>query len=183
MKQLFKNTVFFLILSLFLACGKQNYQPTEIKTETEKDIKITDTNSVLTKVTKIPEMEMQLEKQIAPIVTGVSKDCDSVCNAKNDEILTSLNAKIKQGKNELSLYYNKYTRLFTAYGKLQETKDSIVNSVSNRVENNNKTITKEIPVYIKQELSKEQKINLWTGRIFWVLLVLFLGWRFSRIFA
>lgn len=182
MKQLLTNTIFFLILSLFLACGKRNYQPTEIKSEIEKSTKITDSNTLITKVTKIPEMEMQLDKQIPEIVTGVSKNCDSVCNAEKEKIFNSLSSKLKQGKNEINLYYNKYTKVFTAYAKLQSSYDSIAKSVSNRVEKNDTKATKEIPVYIEIPLTKEQKINLWTGRIFWFLLVLFLGWRISKIF-
>lgn len=171
----------FLLVLLLFSCAKK-IVPIETKIETNSEVveKTSDTNQ--TTVTNRPAINLEVNKPIPTIVTGVSKNCDSICNLEKEKIFNSLNGKVTQGKSEIRFYYDQYTKTFTAYANLQQSYDSISKTIKTATKSDTKSTNIQKPIIIEKPLTKEQTINLWTGRLFWFLLVLFLGWRFSRIF-
>lgn len=118
------------------------------------------------------------------ITTGATKitDCDSLCNQKIKEALQNVKTSKQSGVNGYNLYYDKYSDQLVITTHLGETissqKDSIATLNQKLAIKNEKTI--EIPVI--QPLTKEQTFNLWTGRLFWVLLVAVIGWKIYKKF-
>ncbi|WNM19285.1 hypothetical protein [Flavobacterium capsici] len=172
--------VWFLFLAILLvfSCGPKKTVVETKNTTTNTTNSSNDTTT--TKVTKRPELELQVDKPIPDIKTGVSKNCDSICNQEKEKIFESLNGKLKQGKNEISFYYNKYTKTLTAYSKLQEAYDSIVISKSKKDVSTKTTIETIKPVLIEKPLTQEQKFNLWVGRLFWLFLLIFIIWKIKK---
>lgn len=175
--------LFLLILVGMTSCGstRQTPQPTTVENNNTVDNTIK-SDTLETKIVERPGLEIENTKPIPEIKTG-NKNCDSICNAEKDKIFESLNSKVKAGKNELGFVYNKLDKTLTAYGKLQASFDSVTKQKKSFIRYITITKEKTITITKEKQLSKEQKFNLWTGRIFWVLLFLFLGWRFSRIFT
>ena len=60
--------------------------------------------------------------------------------------------------------------MLVAYTNLKGTNDSIIKTNHGKNEYYSITKTKTIPVNI---LTREQKFNVWTGRLFWVALLTF----------
>lgn len=180
MKTTIKIFTLLAIIFFFGSCGSVKSLPkTDVSEKNQTKVITNDSTEV--KVVEKPGAEMEIEKEIPEIKTG-DKKCDSICNAQKDDILKSLNQKIKSGKNQLSITYDKYKKTFKAYSKLQSSYDSIVKTKSTKKEYFNITKTITITKTYEKKFSQEQKINLWTGRIFWVLLVLFLGFKLSKTF-
>lgn len=109
------------------------------------------------------------------------KQCDSVCNEALQNELAKINSRKKSGNNETGFYYDKYRNLLVAYSKLEATvnhrKDSIVNKYYAV-----KTIRKETHT-VPADFTKEQSFNLWTGRFFWIGLLVYGGYRIRNKIA
>lgn len=116
------------------------------------------------------EINDSIVKPIPEIKTG-DKNCDSICNLRVNEMLKQIEFYKRSGDNNYKIVYDENKRLLTivAYMKAQlsQKKDSIFEKVVYK----DKFIykTKEVPVNI---LTKEQKFNVWTGRSFWILLLI-----------
>lgn len=103
-------------------------------------------------------------------------ECDSVCQIEFDRLLSQLNNHKQSGDNSFGVYYDKYKKLLVAYGTLAAT----VNSVETASENRDRFFLKETKVPVPAEFTQEQNINIWVGRLFWLLLFAWIIIRFKR---
>lgn len=117
-------------------------------------------------------------KILPTIKTGV-KDCDSICNDKCNELLEQANFYKKSGENNYKLYFDKEKRLLSFVANLNETISELKIKTEKKehhfVKTKTITITKTItatyvPFFVK--------VLAWIGGI----ALLFLAWRFGRIF-
>lgn len=106
-------------------------------------------------------------------------ECDSVCQEAVDRHMAGINSRKQSGGNEAGFYYDKYRKILTAYSKLEETvsqrRDSII--IKDKLVYKDRKV--EIPV--PSEFSKEQKFNLWTGRLFWAGIIIYLLFRARKL--
>lgn len=160
----------FLILILFVSCKSQ--QLLENKTN-QKHYKF-QFDSSLVKITNTPDSNESLFVSV-PAVKTVKPECDSVCQAKIDEILKGISSKKINGKNNSGFYYDSYNKMLVAYSNLKGSTDSIIKNKKGKDEYFEIKKTNTITVNV---LTKEQKFNLWTGRIFWIG---FLAWGIIKL--
>lgn len=168
--------ILFLITSASCGSVAKNKDAKEIDTQSS----IATSDSTKTKIVIREALNDSLKVKIGEIRTA-KPECDSVCQVKIDEILSQIDSKKSSSKSELGFLYDKYKKTLIAYGKIQQSYDSIHSS--SKVKNYKLKKTLTITKTLEKKLSKEEKINLWTGRIFWVILILFLGYRISKIFT
>jgi len=167
----------FLTILLFLSssCKSVKTPLSETKTELKND-------SLVQKIEVREQVEISkpiydtIYKTIPVIVTGNS-NCDSVCNSRMNEILEQLNFYKKSGENEYKIWYNKNKRLLEINAKLQQqinTKKDSTNTIKKI-----KEVIKENKVIVPQKYIPKW-IQILAG--FGVAFILFLVWRFSKIF-
>lgn len=73
-------------------------------------------------------------------------ECDSITNAKIDELLLQINSKKISGGNSFGVYYDKLKKELIAYAKIGATKTEITNENNFKTENLKEYSVKEIPV-------------------------------------
>lgn len=172
--------VFLFLLAttsfLFVGCGSKK----SISENKEENTKETNNTFVATndKTTISQAVEDSILKKIPFIKTGV-KDCDSICNEKVDDLLEQLDFYKKSGDNLQQMYYNRVGRYLTINMKLQETISQLKDSVRVEEKHFTKTITKTITV-TKRVRYIPFVIKVLAG--LGVAFLIFLGWRFSKIF-
>lgn len=168
--------LFLIVMLSMTSCGSAKL-PTTNTIEKNNTVQ-NDSVNTSTNVTIRPEVEIDIKKEVPEIKTG-EKKCDSICNDKVEKLLNSYNQKVKQGKSELSIQYDKNKKLLTLYGKLQSSYDSIVKTSSSKKKIY--YITKTITITkTTNELTKEQKFNVWVGRCFWLLLLIFIIYKIKK---
>ncbi|MFN4026430.1 MAG: hypothetical protein ACK4IZ_03190 [Flavobacterium sp.] len=93
-----------------------------------------------------------------------------------DELLSGINNRFKNGENELKIYYDKYNRILRLYNKIKGSKDST--NLKFKIQKQYYNITKKKTITItKNELTQEQKFNVWVGRLFWLFLTIFIIYK------
>lgn len=112
---------------------------------------------------------------IGNIKTG-KPECDSVCQEAVDKALQNVNSKKNSGGNQAGFYYDKYKKMLVAYSKLEETISQSKDSIHYKYKF--LMLDTKTPILIPAEFTKEQKINLWVGRLFWVAVAI---WIFTKI--
>lgn len=179
-KALIYFLVFLFVLAttsfLFVGCGSKK----SISENKEEITKETNNTFVATndKTTISQAVEDSILKKIPFIKTGV-KDCDSICNEKVDDLLEQLDFYKKSGDNLQQMYYNREKRLLTINTKLQETVSQLKDSVKVEEKKFKKTITKTITI-TKRERYIPFLVKVLAG--LGVAFLIFIGWRFSKIF-
>lgn len=136
-------------------------EKTVVKENNEKSLAVSDTVFV----------------PVGNIITG-SEDCDKKCNDALQKQLQGLNTKKKSGNNETGFYYDKYKKMLVAYSNLGETNSRLRDSISQIYKSDHKSEIK--PVLVPAEFSKEEKFNLWVGRLFWVGVFVGIGLRIRK---
>ncbi len=109
-----------------------------------------------------------------PRIKLIKPECDSICQEKIDEILSNMNSKKVNGNNSSGFYYDKYKKMLVAYSNLKGSTDSIINSKKGSMDY--RYIKIKTTEY-RNVLTKEQKINVWTGRIFWLAFFVFILYK------
>lgn len=111
-------------------------------------------------------------------IKTAKKECDSVCQEAVDRAMENVNNKKTSGGNNFGVYYDKYKKMLTAYANLEET----ISERKDSIHTEYKAITIEVlkPVLVPAEFSKEQKFNLWVGRLFWVGVLIGIGLRIRK---
>lgn len=166
------------IAILSVSC-KSTQTISEVNKETIKD-SIRENINVKEQKEISKEINDSIVKSIPEIKTG-SKDCDSICNIRVNEMLKQFEFYKRSGDNSYQILFDENKRLLiinaNMKAQLSQKKDSISNK-SNFKDNSKEKII-EVPVNI---LTKEQKINVWTGRSFWVLFLIWIAYRIFRMF-
>jgi hypothetical protein len=160
-----KLTKIFLILALSIISSCATRQPIE-KKEQVQDYKSEKELSSLN-VVKTEPIEQYISIGVGAVKTSKS-ECDSVCQVELNNLYEKFYSSQKSGKNEVKFYYDKYKKTLNAYVKIQGQTDSITKLKNTTKEYYN--ITKTITIKTNF-LTKEQTINLWIGRLFWLLLL------------
>lgn len=162
----------FLLFLLFTSCKSQ--KPIESNTD-QKDFRFQFDSSVV-KVIKTPGSNDSLFVNVPAVKTSIPK-CDSICQVKIDEILKGINSKKTNGKNSSGFYYDSYKKMLVAYNNLKGSTDSIIKTAKGKKEYFEIRKTKTITINI---LTKEQLFNLWTGRLFWVALAVWVVFKIRK---
>ncbi|MBF03235.1 MAG: hypothetical protein CMP76_08060 [Flavobacterium sp.] len=115
-----------------------------------------------------------LKVKIAEIRT-VKPECDSITNAKIQELLSQIEVSKTSGENEIGFYYDQIKNMLVAYAKTGQSTNKEINTNNVNKETEKDNSIKEIPV---QFIPKWVKILAGFG----VLFIIFLVWRFSKIF-
>lgn len=156
--------IFFsvLIASIIFFSSCKSTQPiSEFKEEVKKDSiseKI-ETN----KVTEVSKAIQDCTKTNVPVIkTNVSQDCDSVCNAKVDEILRNFNSYKKSGANKYRLLYDENKRQLISIAEMEQIINQQNDSIYNLQNKKVKVIT-DIQVIPKKVYPK------------WLLILAFIG--------
>ncbi|WP_130736742.1 hypothetical protein [Flavobacterium sp. J27] len=160
----------FMVLSCIVSCKSK--QPVKEIHTVEKTI---EKQKDSTSVTKISNAIIDsLKVKIAEIKTA-KPECDSITNAKIQELLSQIEVSKTSGDNEIGFYYDQIKKMLVAYAKTGQStnKETNTNNVTKETEKDN--LIKEIPV---QFTPKWVKILAGLG----VLFIIFLVWRFSKIF-
>lgn len=138
-----------LSLIIFFSGCKSTQPISEFKEEIKKDSiseKI-ETN----KITEVSKAIIDCTKTNIPVIkTNVSKDCDSVCNLRVDEILRNFNSYKKSGANKYRLLYNEKERYLLSIAEMEQIINQQNDSISslNNIKSETKTTVKEIPVKV-----------------------------------
>lgn len=166
---------FLLVLAFtsFFIIGCKSKQTT-----TENNTKDSIFNSVATNTkTEISKaIEDSISKFIPVTKTGV-KDCDSICDEKVTDLLQQLNFSKTSGNNSYKLLYDKHKRLLSFVAKQEQT----INQLKTKKEVKERHFLKTKTITVTKEVPKP--VNRFGFLdLMGVLFLLFLGWRFSKIF-
>jgi L-rhamnose mutarotase len=149
------------------------------------------TEQISTKIDSVKENKTTINKTVVNasikdssaiklpnLYTGQGKKQDSICNARYREALQTINFYKKSGANQYKIFYNKENQMIYTIAEMQELineKDSTIYTLEKtKIDSNNTTQTVTIKVY--------PKWLVWLA-ILGVLFIIFLGYRFSKIFA
>lgn len=152
-----KFLVVFAIFFIGLAtgCAKKPVATSE-QIKKEKEIVYIQKDSQTTKSLAILD---SLKLTIENIKTSKS-ECDSITNAKIEELLQRLNTRKVSGNNSFGIYYDKLKRELVAYSNIGETQSQKIAQLEKTLseKSNQKTIT--VPV---KYIPKEVKYFAWFG--------------------
>jgi hypothetical protein len=142
---------------LFLSCGSG--KPIT-STQNKESVSITDTSKdsvVIKNLAIMDSLKVAIEK-----VTTTRPECDSLTNAKIEEILSKINTKKASGENGYGFYFDKLKRELVAYAKMGETKnEKIQNNYSTQ-----KTIVEKETIKIPVKYTPKWLTYLaWLGGI------------------
>lgn len=162
--------VFLIVLFCMVSCGTKPVAKQIVHTEEQKEeTKATDTLLVINNA-----ILDSLFFHIPRIYTGKS-ECDSITNAKIQELLKQINTLKKSGNNELGFKYDSLNKVLIAFGKLQETVNSKVTNKETLTTNTVSVKEKEIPV---KYVPTFYKVLAALGLLF----VVFITYRILKIF-
>lgn len=82
---------------------------------------------------------------IATVKTS-KPECDSITNAKIDDLLLQINSNKQSGDNSFGVYYDKLKKQIVAYSKIGATKSEITNDKSTKAEIIKQVTVTKIPV-------------------------------------
>jgi hypothetical protein len=164
-----------LVSTSFLFVGCKSKKPTITEETKTKDSSRYELHSDYRK-----EVNKKVADSIAkslPLIKTGDKNCDSICNEKCDELLEQANFYKQSGDNNYKLYFDKEKRLMSFVANLQET----ISELKNKVEIKERYFVKtKIITITKKEKVPVNRFGFLD--LMGVLFLLFLGWRFSKIF-
>ena len=167
-----KIAMFLIFASLNISC-KTVLPIAETKTvETSKIIVANDSTKTIDKSLAIRD---SLNIIIGDLNTG-KRECDSLCKIEIERLLSQLNSYKQSGNNSSQIKYDKTTKSISVITNIGETTNKKTNTNTIKTIDNNKSTVK--PIIVDKPFTKEQKFNLWTGRIFWLLLICGLSFTF-----
>lgn len=115
--------------------------------------------------------------KLLPLIKTGDKNCDSICNDKCNELLEQANFYKQSGNNNYKLLFDKHKRLLSFTANLEETISELESKKEIKERHFLKTKTIIIRKYEEKPVNKFGFLDL-MGMLF----LLFLGWRFSKIF-
>lgn len=174
LKYWFAMLLILLIASIFLSSCKSKKptikQDTNVKDSSRYEL-VTDHKKEINKA-----VADSIAKLLPLIQTGV-KDCDSICNEKCNELLEQANFYKKSGENNYKLHFDKEKRLLSFVANLEATISELKSKKETKERHFVKVKTITITKYEKTPVNKFGFLDF-----LGVLFLLFLGWRFSKIF-
>ncbi len=130
-------------------------------------------------ITRNPASADSLKRIVDSLRTG-NRACDSLCNDRFYRFLQEAEMRRSSGGTATGIYYDKYKKMLVVYSNQAETISELRDKLSEQRFDSiiKKTVTIRIPV--PATFSREQKFSLWTGRIFWVILAIYVIYRFRK---
>jgi hypothetical protein len=136
-----KISILFIGLSMaVVGCKAKPIISTNNK-ETEKTSEIVKEKTTNNNLAVIDSLKILIQK-----VKTSKPECDSITNAKIDELLLQINSKKISGDNSFGVYYDKLRKELIAYTKLGATKTEITSNHNYKTETIKEVSVKEIPV-------------------------------------
>lgn len=171
--KLTRALLFYTVLILFfvlLGCKTKQQLPVVIRETTT--IENSDFARVKSELNRSKAINDSLKMYIGNIRTA-KPECDSVCQDALERQLENFNNLKTSGDNSFGIYYDKYRKILVAHANLKETVSEYRDSISRIKER--KSEIKEVPVPapypVPAEFSREQKLSLYSGRIFWIIII------------
>lgn len=181
--KLIRAIIFYTLFTIaFLIMGCKAMQQTPIVIKETTTVENSDFARVKSELNRSLAINDSLKTFIGNIKTA-KPECDSVCQEALDRVLSNLNNKKQSGNNSFGVYYDKYQKAIIVTADLKETVSQLTDSISKITSFNSKTIEVPVPAPypVPAEFSKEQNFNLWVGRIFWILVLFWLGSKLRKI--
>ncbi len=157
--------IFTIGILLFSSCGKK---PIESTHTIERIITNHRDSIVNREVSKA--IQDSLFVAIGNIKTS-KPECDSITNAKIQELLRQISSMKKSGNNELGFYYDEINKRLVAYGKISESIDEKIQLLNNLIDKTNDKEVKEIPV---KYIPKWVQILAWLGGCYTVACIIWI---------
>lgn len=167
------NLIFLLLIILCLMFGSCRSKPIQSAHSIERITEHT-TDSVKTAVINEAILD-SLFIQVAKVKTA-KPECDSVTQATLDQILKQLNSRKKSGDNEAGIYYDELKNSIVAWQKVAQTQSE--KTAVNKTATASSTEKEKVEIPVKY-------IPVWVKYLayFGVAFILFLVWRFSKIWT
>lgn len=145
LKVFFSNKLQISILFVFLSiaiigCKAKPIISTNTK-ETEKTSEIIKVKTTDNNLAVIDSLKILIQK-----VKTSKPECDSITNAKIDELMLQINSKKISGDNSFGIYYDKLRKELIAYAKIGATKTEVTSNHNYKTEILKEVSVKEIPV-------------------------------------
>lgn len=131
--------VLFSVGIMTVGCKARAIETTDIK-EVKTTTEIAKDKEVVKNLAIIDSLKMLIAK-----VKTSRPECDSITNAKIDELLSQINSQKTSGNNAFGVYYDKLKRELIAYAKIGETASDKTNIIYNKDKVFTQTVTKNIP--------------------------------------
>lgn len=170
----------FTMLLILLAVSVFSVSCKAKKPTIEQDTNVKDSSRYEVATDHKKEINKAVSDSIAkllPLINTGVKDCDSICNDKCNELLEQANFYKKSGDNNYKLYFDKEKRLLSFVANLEQTISELKSKTEKKERHFVKTRTITITKTEKVAVNKFGFLDL-----LGVLFLLFLGWRFGRIF-
>lgn len=165
--------VFFLIMFIATSCKTQ----LPINSSDKVSDKIHDTVKIYVNVDHTQAIHDTTKIATPKFSTG-NANCDSVCNLRYTQWLKSLNTKKSSGKNNEGLYYDSIQHMLIQFANIGAKNDSLTKIIKTHTENNSEQKVIKIPV--KVPLSNFQNFLIYSGVSLWLVLIVYVGWKFNR---
>lgn len=152
-----KTLIILLIAGLFLfisSCGKK---PIE-STHTIERITTHKRDSVVNR-----EISKAISDSLFVAIGNIKTskpECDSITNAKIQELLRQISSMKKSGNNELGFYYDEINKKLVAYGKVGQSIDEKIKILNDLLDKTTDKEIKEIPV---KYIPKWVQVLAWIG--------------------
>jgi hypothetical protein len=144
-----------LLCMCFVSCGKKPMPGTD-KVITDVIKTSRDSSNVIDRNLAVID---SLKAYIGAIRTA-RPECDSVCQATVDRLLSQLNTQKTSGNNSYGFYYDEYKKVLTAYTKLGET----INQKTNVAKASDRQTTVKITTTIQVAYTPAyMKYSAWFG--------------------
>lgn len=157
-----KNLIILFTVGLFLlaSCGKKAIE----STHTIERITTHKRDSVVNR-----EISKAISDSLFVAIGNIKTskpECDSITNAKIQELLRQISSMKKSGNNELGFYYDEINKKLVAYGKVGQSIDEKIKILNDLLDKTTDKEIKEIPV---EYIPKWVQYLAWLGCAFIVL--------------
>ncbi len=155
---------FALLLVLFVFFGCSSKKPLK-ETNTKSDSTAITIDTKI-KIRETPEIKDSSAVKLPVIKTGLTTDCDSICNEKCDDLLSILNFYKKIGDSYSQQYYDREKRLYTTINFQKKQIDSLAEVITSKTQKSSDHKTIEV-----NKLTSWQ-LGLIVSGIMWPLAIL-----------
>lgn len=152
-----KKQIFFILFSLlFLGC-----KPKQALTEKHIEISKQHDSTVIASKIKVNQAINDSLKVVIGKISTQKKECDSVCQATVDRLLSQLNSRKQSGNNSAGVFYDTITKTITVYNRVGQTQDSVSSKI--RTQYKDKLIYLDRPIEVEKPLAKWQLFLMYFG--------------------
>ena len=166
-----KIALFLLFWLLILGVSCKSKQPVINNIDNKStDLYVKDTQ------TKVVEKTKAINDSLIVAISKISldnKQCQEDCQKQVDALLNKINSFHSSGDNSSKVVYDTVHKTINVYNHVGATQSSDAKAKHDSIIIQKVYLKKDVPVAIP--FTKEQTFNLWTGRIFWLALIVYLA--------